>query len=505
MAGIGSRIAFRKKVAKAPSIKRNFIANAAMTTLNFLVPLLTFPYVSRVLGPEGIGRVGFALSVVANFSMFACLVGTIYGTREIARSRNDKKQLDIVFSELFILHSSANILALLFFILTVLSVGQFRLELPIFLVASGYLLASALGIDWLYQGLESYGFIFFRNLAAKLISVLLLFLLVTGPKEVVSYTLVSISALLVGNVWNLIGSIGRVRFTLHGIKPFRHLRGISTFYVISIFTVLSVNVDKTIIGLVAGTAALGLYSLADKVVFIGVSITSSLSVVILPRVAYAFANNDLDELHRGLRLSWKFALFLALPLAIGTGLMSPDIVELFGGPRFIAASIPLALLSVNIFSITMAYIFGVQVLCARGKEAHYLMTLAMGVGTMLIGMLILTPRFGIAGSALAMVLSYAVQAVSQFVLAREHLRGVMIFREDYRFLLSSLAMLGAVASIRLIPGFSLLEPVFRLAFGASCGIGVYFIALLFFKEPLAQRAAEHARGMITRPFMGTPK
>ncbi|HUX36369.1 MAG TPA: oligosaccharide flippase family protein [Rectinemataceae bacterium] len=481
---------------RKPSLRRNMLANASMTALNFLIPLVTLPYSSRILGPEGIGRVGFALSIAGNFAMFAGLIGTIYGTREVARARDDEGRLGKVFSELLAINGLAYGLAFLAFLAVAVLTPRFHEDLPVFMVAAASLAAAAINVDWLFQGLEDYGFIFFRNLAAKLASVLLLFVLVHSNGDVFPYAIVAVSALVVGNVWNLAGAMRRVRFSLRGIEAGRHIKGIGSFYLVNLLTVVTVNLDKTWIGFFGGAAQLGLYSLADKVVFLGVSVTSSLSVVLLPRVSHAFAKGDEGALRQGLELSWKFALLLALPLAVGAGLLSGDIARALGGEAFGEAGSVLGILSVDIFSITLAYIFGVQILCGRGMERRYLISLALAVGVLAFGLWALVPRFGALGGAISVASSYLVQAITQAIQSWKVFKTVLRPRNDFKFLLACLAMAGAVLAFRGIPAVAALGPIPRFFASGALGGLVYFATLFGTREEFVRRLGGAALGLL---------
>lgn len=483
---------------RKPSLRRNMLANASMTALNFLIPLITLPYSSRMLGPEGIGRVGFALSIAGNFAMFAGLVGTIYGTREVARARDDESRLSKVFSELLTINGLAYGLATLVFLAVAALTPRFQEDLPVFAVAAASLAAAAINVDWFFQGLEDYGFIFIRNLVAKLVSVLLLFALVHGKGDIFPYAIVAVSALVVGNVWNLAGASRRVRFSFRGIEIGRHFRGIGSFYLVNLLTVVTVNLDKTWIGFFGGATQLGLYSLADKVVFLGVSVTSSLSVVLLPRVSHAFAKGDDGALRQGLELSWKFALLLALPLAMGAGLLSGDIARALGGEAFGEAGPVLGILSVDILSITLAYIFGVQILCGRGMERRYLFSLALAVAVLAVGLWAFVPRLGALGGAIAVASSYFVQATTQAIQSWKVFKTVPRPSNDLKFFIACLAMAGFVLAFRRIPAVAALSPIPRfLASGALGGLA-YIATLLVLREEFIGRLGGAALGLIRR-------
>jgi len=422
---------------------KNLLANIANTALNFLIPLITLPYTARVLGPEGLGIVGFAFSVAGTFLMFSGVIGTVYGTREIAKARANTQDLQRVFSEMFFLNVFAQTIVLIGYMGTIFLVPRFQSDLPYFLIAGLLFVGVGLNVDWYYQGIEDFGTLFKRNLLGKIVSLVFLFLFVTSKTDTLAFAFVSVTALLVGNAWAWIGALRRVSLTTKGLNFSRHPKALGVFYIINLLIVVSANVDKMILGLLGGTEVLGLYSLADKVVLLGVSITASLTMVLLPRVSEAHAQDRGKEFSDTLLVAWKFLGLLALPLWVGTFFMAPEIVFLLGGQEFLGTVGSLRVLSLNLVIVALAGILGIQVLSARGKERFYAVSLLGSNVTLIFLSVVLVPIFQSLGTALAMVSANLVQTGIQSFFGRDHLVPLLRNSENWKFGVA-LAVLGSM-------------------------------------------------------------
>ena len=155
------------------SVKYNFIMNLILTSSNFIFPLITFPYVSRVLLASGNGKVNFITSVVNYFMMVAALGIPTYGIRACAKVREDKDKLSKTVQELMIIHTIMTLITLIFYILSIFLVNEFYQEKELMLINSVGLVFNVFGVNWLYQALEEYDYITIRSIIFKIISIIM--------------------------------------------------------------------------------------------------------------------------------------------------------------------------------------------------------------------------------------------------------------------------------------------------------------------------------------------
>ena len=188
----------------AKSIKKNLIYNIILNVLNVLFPLITAPYVARVLLPENMGLYNFANTYAGYFALVAALGIPTYGVRAVAKCRDDKKALQDLFSEIFTINVISSFFTSIIFVASIFIVGQLQENWLFFLIAGIVVYTKPFSIEWIYQGLENFGFITIRSFIVKLLCVVSLFLFVHDVDDVLIYLLISVSATILNQVWNFI-------------------------------------------------------------------------------------------------------------------------------------------------------------------------------------------------------------------------------------------------------------------------------------------------------------
>ena len=257
---------------KQTSIKKNFIMNALLTMSSFIFPLITFPYVSRILSPEGTGKVSFANSVIAYFALFAQLGIPTYGIRACAKVRDNKEKLSRTVQEIFIINMVMTVITYIAFGITLACVPRLQTERPLFLIMSTTLLFNAVGLDWLYRGLEKYTYITVRSILFKFIALLAMFALIHQKSDYVIYGGISIFAASASNICNLVNVHRYIQIRPVGKYQFRrHLKPVMIFFAMSCATTIYTNLDTVMLGFIKTDIDVGYYNAAVKIksVFIG--------------------------------------------------------------------------------------------------------------------------------------------------------------------------------------------------------------------------------------------
>lgn len=212
------------------SLKINFIMNAVLTISAFIFPLISFPYVSRILGPSGTGNVSFATSIVAYFALFAQLGIPTYGIRATARVRDDKELLSRTVQEIFIINILMSILTYIVFFVVLNIVPQMSDDKLLFMIVSSTIFFNAIGMDWLYKGLEKYTYITTVSILFKFIALILMFILIHQKRDYVIYGAISIFAASASNICNLLNVHKYIYLKPIGNYDFKvHLRPICIF------------------------------------------------------------------------------------------------------------------------------------------------------------------------------------------------------------------------------------------------------------------------------------
>ena len=240
------------------SVKFNFIMNFILTVSNFLFPLITFPYVSRILLPEGTGKVAFALSVVSYFSIFASFGVATYGVRVCAQVRDNKDLLSKTVHELLFINTVTTIFVYVCFGAVIYFVPRFYFEKELFWVASIFILFTIVGIEWLYKGLEKYQYITIRTIIFKLIALFLVFIFIRTKDDYIEFALISIFAIVGSGIFNLFNSRKLIYYQKYHKYEFKkHLKPMFFLFLTTLSIAIYTSVDEAILGLLSSSQEVG--------------------------------------------------------------------------------------------------------------------------------------------------------------------------------------------------------------------------------------------------------
>ena len=250
-------------MSKQKSLKLNFIMNSILTMSSFIFPLITFPYVSRILLPEGTGKVSFATSVISYFAMFAQLGIPTYGIRACAKVRDNRKELTKTAQEIFGINIVMTLLAYAVFVVALITVPRLQQDKTLFLIVSTTMIFNAIGMEWLYKALEQYTYITIRSIIFKFVALVAMFLLIHEKSDYVIYGGISILASSASNVFNFVNVHRYIGFRPVGQYDFkRHLKPITVFFAMSCATTVYTHLDTVMLGLMTTDADVGYYTAA---------------------------------------------------------------------------------------------------------------------------------------------------------------------------------------------------------------------------------------------------
>lgn len=388
------------------SIKKNFIFNILLNISNIIFPLVTAPYIARVLDPESIGLANFASTYAGYFAMFAVLGIPTYGVRAIAGVRENKRETEKVVSSLFSLSLLSTIAVTLLYVISIFTIDSLRSDLIIFVVAGVAIYLAPIKINWYYQGIEDFSFITIRSVFVRTISLIALFVFVHDRDDLLNYVLINVLGGVIGDLWNyyrLTRSGIRLKFTSKGLTL--HLKPIMTLFVstiaISIYTVL----DTIMLGFMSTYSEVGYYSNAMHLSKAVLALVTSLSVVVVPRVSNLYANNQKKEINALVNKAVNAVSFIAFPCMMGLICVAPTLVPAFLGDKFYGSIIPLQILSVLIIAIGLNNLLGFQCLIALGKDKLFLYVVLLGSFSNLLLNIVLIPRFGSIGASFSSIVA----------------------------------------------------------------------------------------------------
>lgn len=318
-------------VLKNNSLTKNYIFNLISQILTIITPLITTPYVSRILGANGIGEYSYVYSFVMYFSMFGMLGLATYGQLQIAKVRDNKIKLFHTFWEIYAAQCVSMFISLvlyLFFILT-LQISYKKM----FFVLTLALISQLLDITWFFQGLEDFKNIVKKNIMIKITSTILIFLLVKSKDNLYLYVAILHGATFLGNLalWNYI--FNNISFTtIKNLKFWRHWSGSIIFFIPTIASSIYTILDKSMLGIITNsTAQSGYYEQAHKMEQVFAMIVTSLSSVMLPRIAYLSSKDDKNQIEQIQKNSIQFTLLISFPISFGLIGISPTLIPVFWG------------------------------------------------------------------------------------------------------------------------------------------------------------------------------
>ncbi len=467
---------------KQKSLKFNFIMNAILTMSQFIFPLITFPYISRILLPVGTGKVSFATSVISYFAMFAQLGIPTYGIRVCAQVRDDKEKLTRTVQELFFINLVMSIIAYVALFLAIAFVPRMRQDKELFLIVGLTILFNTIGMEWLYKALEQYTYITVRSILFKFIALLAMFAMVHEQKDYVIYGGISILAASASNIFNFFHMHKYVSMKPIGNYNFRqHYKAVFVFFAMSCAVTIYTNLDTVMLGFMTSDSDVGYYNAAVKIKTILVSIVTSLGVVLLPRASYYVEHHLMDEFYRITQKAINFVMLIAVPMVVYFTLFAKEGIFFLSGSAYADSIVPMQIIMPTLLFIGLTNIMGIQMLVPLGRENIVLYSEIAGAIADLILNALLIPRMTSAGAAIGTLAAEAVVLIVQYVALRKE---VVSAYKQVKYGTILLAIVIAVISsiwVKML-GFG---NFVTLMLSAILFFVAYGIVLIARKEPLA--------------------
>lgn len=470
-----------KSLPQPHSVKLNFIMNAILKMSAFIFPLITFPYVSRIFGATGNGKVSFAVSVIGYFSMFAQLGIPTYGIRTCAACRNDARKLNQTVQELLIINSITVLISYIALIICMATIPRLQTDKTLMLIISSSILLNAIGMDWLFEALEQFSFITIRNLGFKLLSILLMFAFVHRPEDYVVYGAISIVGTCGSNIYNVIyASRFLDRRPLGNYNLKQHIKPILDFFMLSASISIYANMDSIMLGFLSSDAQVGYYAAATKMKSILVSSITALGGVLLPRMSNYIAQGKANDFYAMIKKSLNFILIASIPVTIYFSFMADATIGLLAGDGYLPAIIPMQIISLTVVLIGFSNIIGIQVFVPTNREKYTIKSTFAGAFTNLIVNATCIPTLGASGAAIGTVAAEATVLLVQIVYTRKELpfmvKGIQIEKIAIANVAATLVLVFLKHKYVTMNSF-LLMVITAIMFFAS-----YMLILIFLKE-----------------------
>lgn len=383
-----------------PSLKKNFIYSALLTTANYIFPLITFPYVSRVLGADSIGLCGFIDSIINYFVLFSTMGMNILGIREIAKTKNDKTQLNKVFSSLFLLNTITTLVMLFVLIIATLIVPRLYENYDLMIIGGVKLMFHFLLIEWLYKGLENFRYITIRSIIIRILYVVSVLLFVKHKSDYPIYALLSTMMIVCNAVINLNHSRRVVKLSFKNVDLKSYFKPFFMLGIYNLLTSMYTTFNVSYLGFVTNDFEVGYYVTATKLYTIIFSIYTAFSGVMLPRMSTILSDGNMQAFKIYVERSFSFLLFMAVPLAIFSVFNAPGIIRLISGSGYEGAILPMRIIMPMMIIIGFELVLIEQILMPLQKDKAVLFNSVVGAIVGVLLNVLLVPSLGSVGSAI---------------------------------------------------------------------------------------------------------
>ncbi|MBA2330771.1 MAG: flippase [Flavisolibacter sp.] len=463
------------------NLKSNVSYYLIASLLQIVAPIITFPYIARVIGPEGLGKINFIDYTAQIILLFTAFGIPIYGVKEIAKNRTNKSQLKTLVSELLLIHLFFSIIGLLIFIgITSLNDELFK-EKNLIILSSLNILISSFALEWFIQGFEEFRFVAKRSFFIKILSVAFIFLLVKAPEDYIIYYAILIISNIALIAADLIFTLKKSPILTLDVKPIKHLKHLFLYFLTSAAISLYTYFDSVILGIVSGSLAVGFYTTGLKIIRLSQHFIDSVGNVLFPRISFLHASKNYIEINRIINVSVQYVFTISIPICFLFYLLAPEIVKLLAGEQFIPTVSVLRILSVLPLLIGLSNIFGIQILLPFNKEYKMLMVVTIGSFLSILLNLWLCYYYKELGAAIACIVTELIITLLMLYWAKKE----VIFKADVikisTIVLTSLLFLPVVFSCRYI--FESNHVV--LIFSILICLPIYFLIQLFiFKNPV---------------------
>lgn len=459
------------------NIKKNYLYNLLYQILTLIIPLITTPYVSRMLRAEAIGEYSYSYSIVYYFMLAAILGTTTYAEREISFYQDNIIKRSTRFWDLFFLRCITSSICTVVYALFVGFVCKDKIMASI---VSLNIISVAFDTVWLFQGMEEFGRITLRNTIIKVVTVALIFVFVHNEGDLYIYAIImSISPMI--SAASLLPFIRAYvnKPEWEQIRPFTDFKNIILLFIptiaISIYTVL----DVTMLGIFTTTKVEnGYYELATKMSKTALTVVTSLGTVMIPRISYYFEKKQTKLINEYMLKSYQFALLLGLPICFGLIGISDNLVPWFYGEGYDKVSVLLKVSGFLVIAIGLSNITGLQYLVPTKQQNKLTKSVCTGALVNIVLNAILIPKWYSVGAAIASVIAEFSVTFVQFVYVKDQFNLKQVAKLVPRYFVASMMMLLLLKAedIVLQPG------IFNTMLMVVSGAVTYFVVLFILRD-----------------------
>ncbi|PEH08157.1 flippase [Lactobacillus sp. UMNPBX3] len=459
--------------------------NSLQTLLNLIFPLITFPYVSRVLSVSGMGKYNFANSIISYFVLIAGLGISRYAVREGAKIREDKLQFSKFASRIFSINLCSTLISYLLLFITLFFVTSLRNCIEAILIFSIQIFFTTLGMDWLYIIYEEYAYITVRNILFKVISILLLFTFVRQSDDYLKYAAITTFASVGSYLLNFLHS--RKICNIKLVWKFNwtpYIIPILTIFGTMVAVTIYVSSDITMLGFLKNNYIVGIYSISAKIYGMVGPMLSATMAVTIPRLAMLMGQGKLSNYKQLFKKLLQTMILIVLPAVVGLMMTSKSIVLIIAGGEYLRSATPLSILSIALFFGTLNTIFVECVLIPAKRERATLITAVIAAITNLLLNFVLIPHYSEVGTAMTTVIAECLSMLMNFYFSRDIIGEIFLakgfWKENLNIVIGTIAIWLVCILIKSL----IYSNIIQLIISIICSCVIYILILYVLRNKL---------------------
>lgn len=465
------------------SLGLNAVLNGFQSILNLMFPIITFPYVSRILSVGSMGIYNFSNTYINYFLLIAGLGINTYAVREGSKLRDNIKKISVFSSQIFSINMVSTIFAYILLILSLLLFKKLQVYALCISVFSLQILFTTLGTNWIYIIYEDYAYITLRNIIFKIISIIMLFIFVRNPNDYVIYAAITVFASVGSNILNYFHAKSFLTLKLTNRMNLQyHLKPILIIFASVMGVTLYASCNNTILGLIKGNYAVGIYSVSLKIYTISQSLLSAILTVTIPRLSMLYGKKQFNEYSKLLFRLINLLVVLSLPAATGLVMLSKNVVLIIAGEKYFPSTNSLSIVSWAIIFSLFSWIFSDCVLLPAKRENKLLIsTIITAIFNVLINLLLI-PFWSYDAAALSTVLSELLVMFLNGYYGRDILRNIVNIRLVLKNIIESLVGCLAIVIVCFICNFMIRSLIVALCTAIPISIILYIMILSLLKN-----------------------
>lgn len=459
------------------NVKKNFLYNLIYQFFVIILPLITVPYVSRILGAEGVGEYSYSASYAQYFIIIGMIGISIYGNRQIAYVKKDKEKLSKEFWNIYTLQFVTTILSLILYL--IVFVGLNPNNRILYLVQAITIIATVFDISWFFIGYEDMKSVVIRNSITKIIGALLIFLLVKNLNDVILYALIMGTTTFIGQLIMWVSVPKLVKFNKPNLKDsLGHLKPALSLFISQLAIQVYVLLDKTMLGIMSSTTEVGFYENSQKTLKLVLTLITALGTVMLPRMSALYSEGNMEEFKKMIYKAFSFVNFMAFPMVLGLIAISDGFSLWFYGENFIGVENLLKIGSLILLAISWSNILGMQVMIPMKKEKQFTISVTVGAVVNFVLNLILISNLKSVGTTISSVIAEMAVTGTQLYLLRDLVNIRKILKTVYKPVIGAISMYLAITFLTTSFEVGIIYTVMQVILGCL----VYAVVMYFLKD-----------------------